>query len=194
MSRYSSEHKAQSHGRILAAAAHLFRKNGFSQTGVDAVMGRAGLTAGAFYAHFDSKADLIAQTLARATAAGRAKLLAGTERLPDSQWFTVVVKRYLSEFHRDDQTEGCAVASLLSELARGDRRVRKVVEQYLEDVVASWAQRTPESADFSREDRALATFCLLIGGLSLARAVHSKTLSDRILKACRKLALGGVKV
>ncbi|MBI3558606.1 MAG: TetR/AcrR family transcriptional regulator [Deltaproteobacteria bacterium] len=193
MARYSSEHKAQSHGKILAAAALLFRKNGFSTTGVDAIMSRAGMTAGAFYAHFDSKADLFSQALARATAAGRSRLLAGLDEVPKREWFAVVVKRYLSAVHRDDLAQGCAVPPLVSELARADRPVRKVFDRYVEDLVAAWAKRTPGTAEFSASDRALATFCLMVGGISLARAVHSKILSDRILKACRKLALGGVE-
>ena len=193
MTRYSSAHKADSRVKILAAAAQLFRKKGFNQTGIDAVMSLAGLTAGAFYAHFDSKADLFSQTLARATAAGRTKLLAGLENLPDPQWFSVAVKRYLSEVHRDDLAEGCAIPALVSELARGDRKARKVFDQYVEEVEAAWGSRTPATAGFSGADRALATFCLLVGGISLARAVHSKTLSDRILRVCRRLALGDIQ-
>ena len=58
-----SVQKEKTHERILAAAADLFRRNGFAATGVDAVMANAGLTAGGFYSHFRSKEDLLSKVI-----------------------------------------------------------------------------------------------------------------------------------
>ncbi|MCC2679858.1 MAG: acrR, partial [Pseudobdellovibrio sp.] len=49
------EQKILSKERILNVASRLFKKNGFTATGIDQIMEEAGLTAGAFYAHFKSK-------------------------------------------------------------------------------------------------------------------------------------------
>src|SRR6185369_9125911 len=43
--------------RLVEAAGRGFRTGGFGGTGVDALAKGAGLTSGAFYAHFDSKAE-----------------------------------------------------------------------------------------------------------------------------------------
>ena len=62
--RYSPEHKEQSREKILEAARQLFRSRGFEGASIDQVMHAAGLTRGAFYAHFTSKDDLVRQVLA----------------------------------------------------------------------------------------------------------------------------------
>jgi TetR/AcrR family transcriptional repressor of nem operon len=59
--RYSRQHKDETHNRLLKKAAEEFRRNGVQGTGIAPLMGRLGLTHGGFYAHFDSKNELIAQ-------------------------------------------------------------------------------------------------------------------------------------
>ena len=64
--RYPKEQKAETRGRILNAAARLFRESGYDGVGVDAIMNEAGLTAGGFYSHFSSKETLFAEAMATA--------------------------------------------------------------------------------------------------------------------------------
>ena len=59
--RYSRRHKEETHNRLLKKAAEEFCRNGVQGTGIAPLMGRLGLTHGGFYAHFDSKNELIAQ-------------------------------------------------------------------------------------------------------------------------------------
>src|SRR2546421_9905820 len=58
---WSSTHKTATRQRILHAAASAFRAEGVAAIGVGDVMGRAGLTHGGFYAHFESKEQLVAE-------------------------------------------------------------------------------------------------------------------------------------
>ena len=60
---WSSTHKTKTRERILHAAASAFRAEGVATIGVGEVMGRAGLTHGGFYAHFESKEQLVAEAL-----------------------------------------------------------------------------------------------------------------------------------
>ena len=53
--------------RLLREAAQLFSLKGYFHTTVDDVMARAGLTKGGFYAHFDSKEDLVRAVIDHAT-------------------------------------------------------------------------------------------------------------------------------
>jgi AcrR family transcriptional regulator len=50
--------------RVVEAAGRRFKQDGIDGAGVAAVMSDAGLTNGAFYAHFTSKEDLVANVLA----------------------------------------------------------------------------------------------------------------------------------
>ena len=62
--RYRKDHKQATRQRILEAAGRRFKQDGIDGAGVAAVMSDAGLTNGAFYAHFASKEDLVANVLA----------------------------------------------------------------------------------------------------------------------------------
>ncbi len=62
--RYSQDHKPATRRRILEAAGRRFKQDGIDGSGVATVMSDAGLTNGAFYAHFKSKEDLVANVLA----------------------------------------------------------------------------------------------------------------------------------
>ena len=58
--RYGPEHSEKTKNRVVKIAAAQMRKRGPDNVGVADVMSRAGLTHGGFYAHFNSKDDLIA--------------------------------------------------------------------------------------------------------------------------------------
>src|SRR5579864_9838166 len=62
--RYPVEETAAKHERIVKEASRLFRERGFENVSVGEVMKAAGLTHGAFYAHFDSKEELQAAAVA----------------------------------------------------------------------------------------------------------------------------------
>ncbi len=76
--RYAPGHKAQTRERILAAASTVFRREGYHASGVDQVMEEAGLTAGGFYAHFDSKESLLAAAIAHSGARSACGLTRGS--------------------------------------------------------------------------------------------------------------------
>ena len=60
--------KARTRAEILDHAARLFRLRGHAGTNIDDIMLAAGLTRGAFYAHFTSKDDLFAEAIRPARA------------------------------------------------------------------------------------------------------------------------------
>lgn len=59
------KHNAKVRARILKAASDMFRDKGYDGTGIDALMSDAGLTRGAFYAHFMSKDALFVEVLSQ---------------------------------------------------------------------------------------------------------------------------------
>src|SRR3979490_2279838 len=56
--RYPAEETAAKHELFVKEASRLFRERGFENVSVGGVMKAAGLTHGAFYAHFTSKQEL----------------------------------------------------------------------------------------------------------------------------------------
>src|SRR6516162_9206723 len=102
-----AEKKERSHETILESAARLLRERGISGARVADVMKGAGLTVGGFYSHFGSKEELIDEALRRTSDALRDRLFARIEVKPPEDRAEVVLKRYLSAAHRDEQTLGC---------------------------------------------------------------------------------------
>ena len=64
--RYSHNHKAQTHQRIIKEASVRFRRDGIGATGLQPLMKSLGLTHGGFYAHFASKDELVEKALQHA--------------------------------------------------------------------------------------------------------------------------------
>ncbi len=186
--RYPPGYKLQTRTRILTTAARCFREKGFVAASVDDVMAAAGLTAGGFYAHFASKEALIAETIGLALRESGERFLPGIDDLEGLAWLREFAHRYLSRAHRDQVTEGCALPTLTTGVARQGHAVHKAFEEHLLELVESCAAKLPPSAGLETQDRTLAVFALCAGDLMLARAVNDPALSDRILRACRSLA------
>ena len=176
--RYEKGHKDASRLRIMEVAAERFRDDGIAATGLAGIMSDAGLTNGAFYPHFQSKSELIRESVAVALDA-QSKLL---QEILASGGLDAAIAAYLSAEHRDDPGKGCVSAALLPEIARQPQETRRLfTECFLAQVRAVAAALPPQTKD--PEDVALGLFASLIGTLELARAVKGTALSDRILAA-----------
>lgn len=176
--RYEKGRKDASRRRILEVASDRFRSDGIAATGLAGIMSDAGLTNGAFYPHFQSKADLVRETVA-CTMESQAELLRETLGQGGVE---AVIAAYLSPAHRDDATSGCTFAALLPELARQPLEARSVYAERLATISRELAPALPPHIE-DREAVAISLYATLIGTLQLARTVEGTELSDRILAA-----------
>ncbi|HEX9326483.1 MAG TPA: helix-turn-helix domain-containing protein [Reyranella sp.] len=176
--RVSRQQAAENRQRIVDAAARLFRDGGFDGVGVDAIMKEAELTHGGFYGHFASKDALMTEAMAHALS----RSTAGQERLGS---LAELVAGYLSNRHRADRANGCAVAALGADVARHSPALRKTmtagIHLQLDRIVSLLKRGTPAS----RRRRAIATYAGMVGALTLARAVDDPALAREILTAAR---------
>jgi TetR/AcrR family transcriptional regulator, transcriptional repressor for nem operon len=176
--RYTKDHKQATRQRILDAAGRRFKHDGIDGAGVAAVMSDAGLTNGAFYAHFASKEDLVANVLAEQLQAQRRSFDA---QPPDRAGLEAFIRAYLSPQHRDQCADGCPSAALLDEIARRPAATRQVFTDELLGIADDIAARLdPTDADPART-HALTLFGMMIGTLQLARALTDRGLSDQLL-------------
>ena len=63
MARYGTEHKEATRRRIVETAGRRLKRDSIDGSGIATLMADAGLTNGAFYAHFRSKDDLVASVV-----------------------------------------------------------------------------------------------------------------------------------
>jgi TetR/AcrR family transcriptional repressor of nem operon len=176
---YPSGHKEQTRARIIKAAQKMWKTKGYSGASVDAVMKEAGLTRGGFYAHFKSKDDLFAEALAEN------KLQEGLCRLEEAGITDIekqkkaVINWYLGTDHRDTPDDSCPLTVFTQEAPRLGHKPRKVIGQIV--------QRFGEWLSGEKQDGAgLAAISLMVGSISLARAVDDRELSDQILLEGKK--------
>ncbi len=176
--RYSKGHKQTTRQRIVEAAGRRFKQDGIDGAGVATLMSDACLTNGAFYAHFESKEDLVANVLADQLRAQRQSFDA---QPPDRAGLEAFIRSYLAPEQRDQCAEGCPSAALLDEIGRRPDATRQVFTDELMGVIGDIASRLdPAHAEAARTD-ALAIFGLMVGTLQLARALTDRDLSDQLL-------------
>ena len=141
--RYGKDQKQATRQRILEAAGRRFKQDGIDGAGVATLMSDAGLTNGAFYAHFASKEDLVANVLADQLRTQRQSVDA---QPPDREGLDAFIRPYLSPQHRDQCADGCPSAALLDEIARRPDATRQVFTDELMGVI-------DDIADAPRPDR-----------------------------------------
>lgn len=186
MSKSSS--KEQTRASILAGAGRTFRSQGYGGAGVDGLAKAAGVTSGAFYAHFKSKADAFRE----AVIAGMQDLERGIRDLRAQRgvrWRRAFIDFYLSDRRTCAPTETCALQSLTGEVARADTETRAAFAAELRKVIATTAEGMPSASAEARRNEAIVTLALLSGGVSLARAVDDPALSEQIAHAIRAALL-----
>jgi AcrR family transcriptional regulator len=179
VARYDKVHKQATRQRIIETAGHRFKQDGIDGSGIATLMADAGLTNGAFYAHFSSKDDLVAHVVAdqldtqaesfRALPPGRAGL----------EGF---LREYLSPQHRDKPADGCPSAALLDEIARCPAGTKHAytdgAQAILDEIAARLAPEDPQSA----RAQALGLYTIAVGTLQVSRVVSDPKVADEVLE------------
>ena len=180
MARYDAQHKAETRRRIIETAGRRLKQDGIDGSGIAALMTDAGLTNGAFYAHFESKDDLVANVVADQLRAQRAVL----DSLPAGQAaLEEFIRDYLAPRHRDHPSTGCPSAALLDEIGRCDDAVRDSYTQGMQSIVDVIAAHLSPHDPPAGRTRAVGLFTVLVATMQLARAVSDRKLSDDILES-----------
>jgi AcrR family transcriptional regulator len=157
--------------QLLAAAQHLFGRDGFAATSIDAVAAAAGMTKGAAYHHFANKTALFRAVFVRVHEQVAADLERATAAEPDP-WSALrrgcrtFLERCLDPgFRRIAQLDGPAVL--------GWAEVREIQSGHTLRVLAGGLREAagPSGGDGDPQVRALIAFgALCEAGMLLARA------------------------
>lgn len=174
--------KLETRQRVIDAAGRSFRRNGYAGIGVDGIAKAAGVTSGAFYAHLGSKNGAF-------DAALKAGLDEVAEAIPlfqqqnGKQWIKVFAEYYLSDAHRADLECGCAMTTLSPEVVKTNPELHVIYEDRMGLITNLMAEGLKGGAKNERVSRAWAVLSILIGGLTMARAVSSDKVANQIAKS-----------
>jgi TetR/AcrR family transcriptional repressor of nem operon len=184
---YSQAQKAESRARVLDAAATQIRETGIDSLGVADCMRAAGLTHGAFYAHFDSRDALIVAALEQAIAEGEGRIETSI-RNAETHGKTpleAIASSYLSERHLKAAGKGCALCALAGEARHSSDMIKGLLGRHLQRLAA----RLAEAAGIDDEEKSLALMSTVVGAITLARGVDDDALAKRILSGALSLVL-----
>ena len=175
MGRIAGVTAAETRERLLRAAADVFAERGYDGTRVADIAAAAGVSNGALYAHFSSKADLLVDAL---RTHGR-RLLADLFATDPNRSITellLAIGRWLPR--RRDPRGYLIVEALVA--ARRDRDVARPMRDYIGER-ADWLSELVRLAQAGGEldpvlsPNALAHFCLLLamGSALVPPALHA---------------------
>ena len=180
------ENKEEMRKEIVRAAAKKFKEHGYHGVGVDGVMATANLTSGAFYRKFGSKAEIFREVLQNSSNVLKLRFDKWRAQTEDD-WLCGALAEYLSDAHRSEFAEGCNLAALAADAARADDKTKSVVEEQIKEIVGEIQANVKADSATEAKQKALATLALMVGGITLARAMPDGETAAEMLKACRRL-------
>ncbi|WP_430461183.1 TetR/AcrR family transcriptional regulator [Thalassolituus sp. LLYu03] len=199
MVRYSTEHKENTRQSILCEAAGELRRSGPDKVSVAALMKKAGLTHGGFYAHFASKDVLIAEAVAWAFADRLQFFNHMLQKYPEGERLARYIDAYLSPAHRNEPGKGCPVPALAADISRCSADIQARYQEGLDNMLALFASAIPAPAvqplvddrmDISEQDRRLhlarSALSEMAGAVVLARGMPDATEAEHWLASCRQ--------
>jgi len=180
--RYDAEHKERTRVRLLTEAAIMLREEGPHGLSVVTLMKRQGLTHGGFYAHFESKDDLIARAIDVMFDRNCERFLLRTRGLDGEAALSSYIAYYLSPAHVNKPGQGCPIPAIAMDVARLEPLARKRFEQGVTRLATLVAKpferlgRAPEAA----QAEALTLLTELSGAVIMARGVKTTVMSRQI--------------
>ena len=177
--RLTDENKQKITDRIREGAAAEFREKGYDKVNIDQIMKRAGLTRGAFYAHYRSKSDLFADVMRQ-----EHPLLAMLRRRPGPDGsdlraqMQVIFGGYLGWDNLEWVFNGCSLASLTGEVTRASDGVKAAFEAVFQEVLEDMARGQPAPPEAYTPVLVLAA-----GAVRSARAMVSTEQQKATLRA-----------
>ncbi|MCT7310184.1 TetR/AcrR family transcriptional regulator [Ralstonia sp. CHL-2022] len=183
MKRITQSPKEITHERIVEAAARAIRRSGYNGTSVADIMKAAGLTHGGFYAHFESREAMLAEAADRAGSESVAMMEHVAATTPPEETLRAMAQAYLSQEHLEGMETGCGTAALVSEMPRQTAEVRRAATRRIKEMIDLVTRQLPNWGQPGAHEQALVIVAMMVGTLTLARAVDDPKLSEALRDA-----------
>ena len=181
MPRYPVDRKAKTRERILEASDQLLKERGAEGASLAEVMQAAGLTVGAFYAHFPSKQALEEETILYGIGASMDRLLAPLDAVTDDRrWLRALIRGFLSELDDADLADANSMSLVLPDVARGSAALKSAFSERTAALLDRVAPRFPAVGALAPREAAVAAFATLVGAVSLARTIPAAQARARV--------------
>jgi TetR/AcrR family transcriptional repressor of nem operon len=187
--RYRPEHKLETHRKIVKDASRRVRAEGLNGAAVAAVMRDTGMTHGGFYKHFESKDDLLVESLSEAFREFTDALVRDAEKSTPGEAWKTIVRTYLRPELCDHPERGCPLAALAPELARADKRMKPQIVAQLVNYKNRMVPFMPGHRTMDKERAFFAIFSTMMGAIEIARMLPDPAIREKVLGSARDFLL-----
>lgn len=179
--------KERTRARILDEAAKAMREHGSDGIGVAALMKRAGLTHGGFYAHFKDRDDLVAHAIDRMFQDSSKMLTHHLDRSDAAAGLGALIEYYLSDEARRRTDRGCPLPSLSGESSRMPDAARARFADGVTAFQATLAKSLEAMGASDPTPLAASMLSEMVGAMALARALDDKSASAALYASREQL-------
>ena len=149
----------------------------------------AGLTHGGFYKHFQSKDDLLVESLGEAFREITDTLIRAAEQSPPGEAWKAIVETYLRPEMCERPERGCPLPALGPELARVDDRMKPQIVAELVNYKSRMVPFMPGRRTRYKERAFFAIFSTMIGAIEIARLLPEPAMREKVLGSARDFLL-----
>lgn len=186
--RYSADQKIRARRAVIQAGAKVLKRGGFAGVGVDELAAAAGVTSGSVYSNFSGKEQVLEEVISAYLGAPFVDVD------PDAQvdWrqrLEAFLRTYISSAHRQDAASGCVMPALSADVARSSATVREAYRRRMSDLVHKMS-RAMAGDEPLRRHRAWSVLAMMIGAVTVARALPDGREAEEIIDATLETALG----
>jgi TetR/AcrR family transcriptional repressor of nem operon len=186
--RYRSDQKLKARRSILESGVKVLKTGGFAGVGVDQVAAAAGVTSGSLYSNFSGKEDLLKEIIGQYLGAPYTDARDG-DKVDWHARFKEFLTGYISAHHRDDPAAGCVMPALSADVSRASAAVRREYQQRMNEFIGKIVKALAGGTRRQRRDRAWSIIALMVGSLTVARALPDGNEADEMINASLKSAV-----
>lgn len=183
MTRYPAGHKTKTREHLIETARREFRARGFDAASIDTLMKAAGLTRGAFYAHFSSKEALIEEVLGLPSGLSRNLAAEADDAEPSRENALKQFERYLDPKEREDRVL-CPMVAHPMDARRGGERRAELYGEHIATLIDKLQLIVGDSPD--DQDNATLIATLAVGAAILGTSVGNNDLATKIETTAHK--------
>jgi TetR/AcrR family transcriptional regulator, transcriptional repressor for nem operon len=183
--RYDTEHKANTHRRIVKGASRQLRKKGLNGPAVATLMKASGLTHGGFYKHFSSRDDLVVEAIEESLRELTETMVDAAGRSGSRSPWKSIIETYMSLERCDGADRGYPIAALAPDIARTPpamkQRISSAIVKFREELIPFMPGRTSEEKSSSF----LMIMTSMVGAVAIARTMPELAVRQAILNTVR---------
>ncbi|MFJ7794345.1 TetR/AcrR family transcriptional regulator [Pseudomonas sp. NPDC096950] len=162
---------------ILKAASRLYREKGIDGIGIGELSRSVGLTHGGFYGQFPGGKEQLASEAVSRT------FESNIHEWQNAKSIHELIKRYLTQAHRDNWTEGCPIPALAADVARTGGTVSSSFTHGVERLIDLLMALVEGENHEEKYQESLNVLSSIAGAMLIARALDNPELSAQFLQS-----------